>query len=843
MSYICPKGFDCTFANSCPAFTLNCPEGYFCSSYSGNSFEEKIDFSYAQSKTRLSQSSVTTANAAKYAEVGKLISVACPKGFYCPNATTIIRCPKGHYCPEGFTTPVLCDGGSACADGATYQLNPVNIIIAAIITIILVTLSVRLYIRQTSQEKLTRSTSKVSKNEVAVISASNEASTVSQAIAFHAGLDFSLKGISVSLQAFGGRETEILKNVECTVTSAKLAAVMGPTACGKSTLLNAMRLGTENNNSKTYPIAGARVAGTVLVKSGSERKRGLSLARCIGFVPQEEILDRNLTVKELLTFNVQARVPSLSRLEVNEVILKALNALNISAIADTVIGGGENLAANVSGGQLKRINIACELVVLMAVNQPAALLLDEPTAGLDASIANELIGALATLAATSGITICMIVQQPRPEIFERIDHLILMQNGSIVYEGKSSTAATYFQELGFLHKVEASDADYCIDVLNNLIKNDNISSTGSRNLPSLWAQKKSSMSLQQSTQESLTSSLDTTKPDFIVENPARIAIEGSTQVTPSFLNLSPSNTFLDECKSFLHLVQLNFFRGIITRLRGMQNLAIYSFLHAMMAGALSTGFTIYIQQTYLNTLDPPLAGSLVTHCPLPLKGYCESRNQLDLGFAQLLFFMSTAIGSASSLAAVPVFGGLNPLISREASAGLSPASFAIGRMLADLIFVCWFGMLFVGVWLMFAHSGHWYAWIGVILPTTFVASSIGYCTSIVTRPVNASVIALIAVTFMCVFSGVEPQLRSVAHIPVANWPWFLSFATWTAEGTYITWSEYLTGQRRQRMLDGAAHFGYNVQGGQGRSIGILITLGIMWRLLAVFLLLRKTTKR
>jgi ABC-type sugar transport system ATPase subunit len=105
---------------------------------------------------------------------------------------------------------------------------------------------------------------------------------------------------------------------------------MGPTACGKSTLLNAMRLGTENSNSKTYPIAGARVAGTVLVKSGIERKSGLALARCIGFVPQEEILDRNLTVKELLTFNVQARVPSLSLLEVNEVILRAgkVNSIN-----------------------------------------------------------------------------------------------------------------------------------------------------------------------------------------------------------------------------------------------------------------------------------------------------------------------------------------------------------------------------------------------------------------------------------------------------------------------------------------------------------------------------------
>lgn len=845
MSYFCPQGYDCTFANSCPAFTLTCPEGYFCSSYSGNTYEEKIDFSYAQSKSRLSQASVTTSNAAKYAEVGKLISTSCPKGFYCPNASTIIRCTKGNYCPEGVITPIACDGGSVCNDGATYQLNPINIIIAGISTIIVIFLSVRQYYKQSSQEKITRASSKAQKEDI--VSVVNT-SSASQVVTFRAGLDFSLRDVSISVQAFG-KENEILKHVNCAVPSSKLSAIMGPTACGKSTLLNSMRLGTDCSDSKTYPIVGAKVSGSVAIMAGSDTRKGVSLARCVGFVPQEDILDRSLTVRELLSYNVQARVPSLSLLEVNDVILRALTSLNITAIADTVIGGGENLAANVSGGQLKRVNIACELVVLMAVNQPAALLLDEPTAGLDASIANELIGTLANLATISGITICMIVQQPRPEIYERIDHLILMQDGSIVYEGTSKGAANYFQDLGFLHKDEASDADYCIDVLNNLIKS-NASSASMTSLPSLWTQKALEVPTtnpgissqqpppQQQQQQTISRS------EFIVENPARVASEGSLPL-PSHLNPSSESTlsFTDEARNFLHLVRLNFFRAILTRLRGMQVLAIYSFLHAMMAGALSTGFTIYIQQTYLNTLDPPLSGALVAHCPLPLRSYCESRNQLDLGFAQLLFFMSSAIGSASSLAAVPVFGGLNPLVKREASSGLSPAAFAIGRMLADLIFVCWFGMLFVGVWLMFAHSGHWFAWIGVILPTTFVASSIGYCASIVTRPVNASVISLIAITFMCVFSGVEPQLRSVANIPVANWPWFLSFATWTAEGTYITWSDYFTGQKRQRMLDGAAHFGYNVQGGQGRSIAILIALGLMWRIVAVFLLVRKTSPR
>ena len=57
----------------------------------------------------------------------------------------------------------------------------------------------------------------------------------------------------------------------------------------------------------------------------------------------------------------------------------------ISKIADTVIGGSANAAANISGGQLKRVNIAVELVSL---TRPGVLLLDEPTAGLDAAVSD-----------------------------------------------------------------------------------------------------------------------------------------------------------------------------------------------------------------------------------------------------------------------------------------------------------------------------------------------------------------------------------------------------------------------------------------------------------------------
>lgn len=150
----------------------------------------------------------------------------------------------------------------------------------------------------------------------------------------------------------------------------------------------------------------------------------------IGYVPQDDILDRELTVRELLVFNIQTRLPHISdENEIQSIVDNVLSDLAIRHIADSVIGGGENKSANISGGQLKRVNIAVELVgmfvvitsisgyvtpvfLFLALSSPALLLLDEPTAGLDASIAYDLIVSLETVMRHKGrfVNAILIVQ-------------------------------------------------------------------------------------------------------------------------------------------------------------------------------------------------------------------------------------------------------------------------------------------------------------------------------------------------------------------------------------------------------------------------------------------------
>jgi ABC-type multidrug transport system ATPase subunit len=596
------------------------------------------------------------------------------------------------------------------------------------------------------------------------------------------------------------------------VPAGAFAAIMGPTACGKSTLLAAMRTGG----------AGA-YEGEVAVMLGGRRVAaaggggGGELARRIGYVPQEDVVDRSATIRELLTFSARARVPHLTAAAAAVLVDATLADLGLAGAADTVVGGSANAAANISGGQLKRVNIALELVALA---RPAALLLDEPTAGLDASIAAELAATLGKLSA-QGITVVMVVQQPRPEIFARLTHLLLLQRGAVVYEGAPGGAARHFAALGYEQPEDASDADFAIDVLNGLVPRTRSGGGGGKpaSLAAAWAEA------------------------FSVANPlGEAAVSAADAGAVASEAAAAPRAFAAGPRAFLALASLHAARALTARLRDTRALAVYASLHVVMAASLSVGFTVFIQGTYRNTLDPPVLTPVF--CPAVLRQYCEGRNQLDLGFAQLLFFMSSALGTAAGLAAVPLFGGSLGVLRREAASGLSTAAAAVGRMAADLLLIAWNAAIFAGVWLLFAHSGHHWAWLfGVLLPTAFAASGVGYVAAACTRPVNAAVITIIAVTAMCVFSGVEPTLASVAPLPVLNWPWYLSFATWTAESTYITWVAYLReggapAAVAARVADGAAFFGYSLEG-QARAVGALVGIGLAWRAVAVAVLVRR----
>jgi hypothetical protein len=130
----------------------------------------------------------------------------------------------------------------------------------------------------------------------------------------------------------------------------------------------------------------------------------------------------------------------------------------------------------------------------------------------------------------------------------------------------------------------------------------------------------------------------------------------------------------------------------------------------------------------------------------------------------------------------------------------------------------------------------------VYIQTSFAASGVGYICGVLATPTNASVYAIISTFTFCVFSGVEPTLRQIERLAVLNWAWYTSFATWTAELTYITWTKYLRKDHGEDTVPlGADYFGYQVDD-IGRSVGLLIFIGIGLRVIAIILLYKMTKK-
>jgi ABC-type multidrug transport system ATPase subunit len=411
----------------------------------------------------------------------------------------------------------------------------------------------------------------------------------------------------------------------------------------------------------------------------------------VGYVPQEDVFDRDLTVRELFTFNAMTRLYGRrTEAEIKVIVDDILAELSMQHVADSIIGGGgENKAANISGGQLKRVNIGCELVSLQ---RPGILLLDEPTNGLDASVAYELMETLEVVR-DRGITIVMVIQQPRAEIFAKIQHLFLMNScGGIVYEGSSGGAVPYLRSIGYNVGEETSDADFCVDVLNGL--NDVV-------VESVDGDEQEKKILDANKLHLIWSDPDNRSSNVVSSRNESALEAGDSSVMESVQYRNSDSPFFQSALSTLqkeaYFTYLNSKRLLRVRLRDQFGIVLYVIINAVMASALSSGFSILITGNYLKVFTPSTNQQFYDFFPRVV-GKWNERPQMVMSISQLLFFLSSALGAGSCLASVPVFAGKAIILARETSGGMSVLAYSLGRILADLFFVIFNAFVFAGIW-------------------------------------------------------------------------------------------------------------------------------------------------
>ncbi|KAJ3271639.1 hypothetical protein HDV01_006509 [Terramyces sp. JEL0728] len=242
-------------------------------------------------------------------------------------------------------------------------------------------------------------------------------------------------------------EKMLLQNVSGQVNAGEIIAIMGGSGAGKTTLLNVL----------AGRIGAGSLSGSILL-DGLERNLSTWALQC-AYVEQDEILFKKLTVFETLRYSALLRLPSKMTIAEKEARVNTVIAqLGLTGCKDTQIG--DELDRGISGGERKRVSIGIELVT-----NPHILFLDEPTSGLDAFNAYNTIKTLKDLAKQENKLILMTIHQPRTDILDLFDKILLLSIGKTMWFGSTPDAVTHFENLGYRLPPKTNPSDYFIDII------------------------------------------------------------------------------------------------------------------------------------------------------------------------------------------------------------------------------------------------------------------------------------------------------------------------------------------------------------------------------------------
>ncbi|MBB2988982.1 ABC-type multidrug transport system ATPase subunit [Mycolicibacterium iranicum] len=177
---------------------------------------------------------------------------------------------------------------------------------------------------------------------------------------------------------------DLLTDVSFAARPGTLTAVIGPSGAGKSTLIKLL-------GGLSHPSS-----GTVSFDGHDVHAEYATMRSRIGMVPQDDVVHRQLTVNQALSYAAQLRLPpDTSRADRRAVVDRVLGELELTEHRNKRVD-------KLSGGQRKRASVALELLT-----GPSLLILDEPTSGLDPALDRQVMSMLRRLA-DAGRTVVVV---------------------------------------------------------------------------------------------------------------------------------------------------------------------------------------------------------------------------------------------------------------------------------------------------------------------------------------------------------------------------------------------------------------------------------------------------
>ncbi|KAL0482318.1 hypothetical protein AKO1_012987 [Acrasis kona] len=715
---------------------------------------------------------IETCNIREYCPEGSTVwtKKLCPGGFYCPTPKVRIECPEGYYCRNGSTEPQKCFF-AYCPPGSRTLNNFVGPLLMAFIVVVLVLLY-KLY--EVLLDKYRRyKIKKVVGGSIQLIGHETDENKFF--------MDIGFQDLTLTVKT-GGGEKMILDHLNGEIKHGTLTAVMGLSGSGKSSFMTTL-VGRANYGTTT---------GTVFINNKIDSLSKYD--RMVGFVPQEDIMLREMNVRQILEFSARTRLGFGTKgSEVEQVVNKVIDQLMLKEIQYSVIG--DEKKRGISGGQRKRVNIGMEMVA-----NPKVLFLDEPTSGLDSTASQQVCQAMHQIAET-GITVITVIHQPRKEIFDMFHNIMLIgKGGRLVYLGPRKDAQAYFESLGFVLPPNINPADWMMDVMSG--QADCTKDPDFRENPDKlclwWRERQGEIGLSnQSEIEGMDQLLKQEKKKRITHYPRQLLyciIRCFTQLWNNFYGFILDNVLIAVSAMFL---------GII-------------FFGEELVG--------------------PPDESFAKQCPEGMKELC--RLPLDDPVLLQSAYMPLSFALAGVMISLSHFGKEIVVFKRESLGGLNIFCYFIAKNLSHILHLILNPMVYLLVFFALSEPrGSLLVYYVYTLPLFFTSIGFGYFISVAVREDLTQLAAVISVLVSMLVAGMRPTLPKWAErTPPLSWLPHLSFMRYAQELLYLyELKQYNKVYGEENLAHSLKRLGYSYNNEVMCAL-VLTAFGFGFRILAFFFL-------